>query len=146
MPQWAGTVTVGWIAISRTGVCAGVEHEVFPLECGGGAGGAGEDAVEVRVEGGGADGNVDVVLVGVDGVAAPGDGLAVGFEADAGDVVHGAVGAVGAGNPFGGDEVEGARVDREVDVGVEELARGVGEVCVDLDGRALCVGGEEAGG
>ena len=55
-------------------------------------------------------GHVDVELVEVDVVAAPGQGLAVGGEDDAGDVVDGAGGAVVAGDPLGRGEGDGAGV------------------------------------
>ena len=81
----------------------GIEHELLPLEDGDlvvGAGG--DDAVEMGVEGGDALGDVDVELVEVLVVATPVEGLAVGGEDDAGDVVDGAGGAVVAGDPLRG--------------------------------------------
>ena len=92
------------------GRVGGVEEEFFPLEdCHllGDAGG--DDAVEVGVEGGDAGGDGDVELVEVGVVAAPGEGLAVGGEDYAGDVFDGAGGAVVAGDPLGGGEVERCR-------------------------------------
>ncbi len=99
------------------------------------------------MEGGDAGGDGDVELVEVGVVAAPGEGLAVGGEDDAGDVVDGAGGAVVAGDPLGGGEGDGAGFDGEVDLGVVELARRVGEVGGDLDGGFLSEGGggEEEG-
>ena len=98
------------------GGVGGVEEELFPLEDGhllGDAGG--DDAVEVGVEGGdsGRDGDVEFEEVFV--VAAPGEGLAVGGEDDAGDVVDGAGGAVVAGDPLGGGEGDRAGFDGDVD-------------------------------
>ena len=121
------------------GGVGGVEEELFPLEDGELLADArGDDAVEVGVEGGDAGGDGDVELVEVVVVAAPGEGLAVGGEDDAGDVVDGAGGAVVAGDPLGRGEGDGAGLDGEVDLGVVELARGVGEIGGDLDGGFLC--------
>jgi hypothetical protein len=84
-----------------------------------------------------------VELVEVFVVATPGEDLAVGGEDDAGDLVDGAGGAVVAGNPLGCGERDQAGLDGDVDVGMVELARGVGEVRGDLDGGLL--GFEECG-
>ena len=120
------------------GGVGGVEEELFPLEDGELLGEArGDDAVEVRVEGGDAGGDGDVELVEVDVVATPGEGLAVGGEDDAGDLADGAGGAVVAGDPLGRGEGDGAGGDGDVDLGVVELAWGLGEVGGDLDGGLL---------
>ena len=127
------------------GCVGGVEEEFFPLEDGhlrGDTGG--DDAVEVGVEGGDAGGDGDVELVEVGVVAAPGEGLAVGGEDYAGDVFYGAGGAVVAGDPLGGGEVDYAGFDGDVDLSVVELAGGVGEVGGDGDGGLLGAG--EGGG
>jgi hypothetical protein len=91
----------------------------------------------VGVEGGDAGGDGDVELVEVFIVATPGEDLAVGGEDDAGDVVDGAGGAMVAGDPLGRGEGDGAGLDGDVDLGVVELAGGVGEVGGDLDGGLL---------
>ena len=127
------------------GRVGGVEEEFFPFEDGQlVADAGGDDAVEVGVEGGDAGGDGDVELVEVFVVAAPGEDFAVGGEDDAGDVVDGAGGAMVAGDPLGGGEGDGAGLDGDVDLGVVELAGGVGEVGGDLDGGLL--GLQEAGG
>ena len=76
------------------------------------------------VEGGDAGGDGEMELVEVLVVAAPGKDLAVGGEDDAGDLIDGAGGAVVAGDPLGRGEGDGAGVDGDIDLGVEELARG----------------------
>jgi hypothetical protein len=85
-----------------------------------------------------------VELVEVFVVATPGEDFAVGGEDDAGDVIDGACGAVVAGNPLGGGERDGARLDGNVDLGVIELAGSFGEVGSDLNGSLL--GSQEARG
>ena len=120
------------------GGVGGVEEEFFPLKDGELLADArGDDAVEVGVKGGDAGGNGDVELVEVFVVATPRENLAVGGEDDAGDVVDGAGGAMVAGNPFWRGESDGAGLNRNVDFGVVELARSVGEVGGDLDGSFL---------
>ncbi len=126
-----------------------VEEQLLPLEdrhLGGDAGRG--DAVEVGVQGGHAGGDGDVELVEVLVVAAPGQDLTVGGEDDAGDVIDGAGGAVVAGDPLGGDEGDGAGLDRDLDLGVVEVACALGEVGGDLDGVRLggrCLGEGERG-
>jgi hypothetical protein len=58
----------------------------------------------MHVDAGDAGRDVDVELVEVDVVAAPGEGVAVGREEDAGDGVRLAGGGVVAGDPLRGDE------------------------------------------
>ncbi len=91
-------------------------------------------------------GNREMELVEIDIVAAPGKGLAVDGEDDAGDVVDGAGGAVIAGNPLRSGEGERTGDDGQVDIGVVELAGRVGEVGSDLDGRFLGVCGDQSEG
>ena len=71
---------------------------------------------------GDASGDVEVELVEIGVVAAPGEGFAVGGEDDACDVVGGAGGAVVAGNPLGGGKGKRAGLDGDVDFSVVELA------------------------
>ena len=120
------------------GGVGGIEEELFPLEDGELlADACGDDAVEVCVEGSDSGGHGDVELVEVFLVAAPGKNFAVGGEDNAGDVVDGAGGAMVAGDPLGRGEGDGAGSDGDVDLGVVELAGGVGEVRGDLDGGFL---------
>src|ERR1700677_1459677 len=77
------------------GDVGGIEHELFPLEDGHFVRStSGDDAIEMRVEGGDALGDLDVVLVEILIIATPVDGLAVNAEGDASDVGYGARGAV----------------------------------------------------
>jgi hypothetical protein len=122
----------------------GIEEEFFPFEDGELLAQArGDDAVEVGVKGGDAgwDGYVELVEILI--VPAPGKNLPVGGEDDAGDLVDGASGAMVAGYPLGCGEGDGPGLDGDVDFGVIELARGLGEVRGDLDGSLL--GFEEGG-
>ncbi len=106
----------------------GIEHQTLPFEAGHLVRGALlDDGVEVGVQVGSAGGDVEVELVEVDVVAAPGerDGLAV-FAGDgelyAGDGVGFAGGGVVAGNPLGCGEGDGAGLYGEIDLGVVEPA------------------------
>ena len=116
----------------------GVEHEVFPLEDGEGVGGLDvDDVVEVRVQRADAGRDIDLELVKVYIVAAPRNGLPVCSEDEAGDVIGCVLGGVVAGDPGRCGQGEGAGLYGKIDLGVEELARRVGEVRCDLDRRLL---------
>jgi hypothetical protein len=78
-------------------------------------------------------GTIDVELVEVGLVARPGQSFSVGGEDDANDVLDRACGAVVAGNPFGGGQRDRAGLDRDVHLGVVELAGRVGEVSGDAN-------------
>jgi hypothetical protein len=101
------------------------------------------DGIQVGVEAGDAGGDVEVELVEVDVVTTPGEGFASSGNDHADDLRDRAGGGVVAGNPLGGDEGEGAGLDGEIDLGVEEMARGFGEVGGDADGGLLGSGGGE---
>jgi hypothetical protein len=58
----------------------------------------------VSVESGDSGGDGEVELVEIDVIAAPGEGVAVRGEGEAGDVAVGALGGVVAGDPGGGRE------------------------------------------
>ena len=142
-PQPAGTVTVGCHLDVADGHVGGVEQKLLPLEHGHLLRDArGDDAVEVRVQRGDAlrDGHVELVEVFV--IAAPGECLAVRGEDDSGNVVDRAGGPMVAGDPLGRRERDGTRGDRNVDLGVVELARTFGEVGRDLDRGGLVRLGE----
>ncbi len=79
--------------------------------------------------------DVDVEGVEVNVIATPGQFFAGGVNDQAGEVVDGTAGAVGAGDPFGGGEGDGAGRDWHFDIGMNELAGRVGEVGGDEDGR-----------
>ena len=76
-------------------------------------------------------------LIEVDVVATPGEAIAACVELDAGDVGDGAGGGVIAGDPLRHDEAVVAGFDGKIDLGVEEAARGFGEIGGDLDGSLL---------
>ena len=136
------------------GNIGGVKEELLPLEDGHlVCDAAKDDAVQVSVDGGDAFGDGDVELIEVGIVAAPGEdelfaGGANCGEDYAGDVVHGPGGAVVAGDPLRSGEGGGTGLDGEFDLGVVELAGGVGEVGGDLDGSPLgdCGGSKEGRG
>jgi hypothetical protein len=86
------------------------------------------------VEGGDALGDFDVELVEIFVVATPGEGLSVGSEDDARDLLNGAGGAMIAGDPLRGDEGGGSGLHGKVYFGVVELAWCLGEVGGDADG------------
>ncbi len=122
-----------------------VEEEFFPLEDSEFlADTRGDDAVEMGVQSGDPGGNGDVELVEVLVVTTPGENLAVGGKDDPGDLIDWAGWAMVAGNPLWGGERDWARLDWDVDFGVVELARSVGEVRGDLDGGLL--GLQDSGG
>ena len=79
-------------------------------------------------------GYIHVEHVQVDIIATPGQGFAVGGEDHTGDVVHRASGAMVAGNPFGGGQRDVPGPDRDVDLGMVELAGSLREVGGDTDG------------
>ncbi len=115
---------------------SGIEQQTFPLK-GGQLGGLTPrvDEVEMGVEEGDAFRDGQVVLKHVDVVATPLQGFAVRGEDDAGDGVDDGRGAMGAGDPLRRDEGNRAGFDGDVDLGVVELAGGLGEVGCDLNGR-----------
>ena len=103
----------------------------------------GDDAVEVGVEGGDACGDVDVELVEIDVVAAPGRVLPLAVKTTPVMSSTGPVGRWLPGIHLGVVRVSGAGLDGDVDLRVVELAGGFGEVGGDPDGGLL---GLEEGG
>ena len=87
-----------------------------------------------------------MVAVHVDEVALPLDRLVgCGGDDEAGLVDDGAGGAVLAGDPLRVDEGEGAGLDGDGLGGVEDLARSVGKVDGERNGRSLGAGSECGG-
>ena len=153
MPQPAGDGHGGLNGDVLDRNVSGVEHQVLPLQAGHLPGdAAGADGVQMGVEGGDAGGDIEVELVEVDVITAPGEGRCFPIppfrrEDHADDGRGGADGGVVAGNPLRRDEREGACFDRDVDFSMEEVAGSLREVCGDADGGLLGVRGRgEQGG
>lgn len=79
--------------------------------------------------------DVDVEGVEVDVITAPRQFFAGGADGEAGEVVDGAAGTMGAWYPFGSGQGDRTGRDGHFDVGMDELAGRVGEVGGDQDGR-----------
>ena len=138
MPQPAGTISDGLngnVAYRRVGR---VEQQLLPLQHRHFLGHAGRhNAVQMGVKRSHALRHDQMELVEVHVVAAPLDGLPIGREDHPGNRVHRAGGPVVAGNPLRSGEGQRPGGDRQIDLGVIELARRIGQVGSDLDGGAL---------
>ena len=92
------------------------------------------DEIESHVERSGAGRDVQVEGEHVVAVALPGNGLAGGLDLEANQVGDGTGGAVFAGDPFGIEQGHGAGLGGHGHLHVNETARGVGGIHLQLDG------------
>ncbi len=109
--------------------------EIYQLRRGRAVRAAGREIIQCHVERGGAGGHLDGEGVHVLGIAPPLDGLAGSAQLQPGQVGGGAGGGVLARQPFGVHQRELAGLDRDLQAGMEDLARGIGGIHVQCDRR-----------
>ncbi len=95
----------------------------------------GRKKIELRVEAAHTPRNIEMEGVHVDVIALPGERLPIRRKNNSGEVADGPGGAVLAGNPFGIDQRQGPRMNRNREMSVQNLSRRVRQVNRQIDLR-----------